>query len=133
MNKAIKAAVVSIAMILAAAPATGSPRERTETVPYETPGTHFMDAVWVEVGPTSEAVPMPGERTVSVVLQDESGRPVAAALHQGDHDLGVFCGETGKPVRLVNRKPVHVHVYNGPGCSDVSVATQGTATFTFFK
>ncbi|MFN2587652.1 MAG: hypothetical protein ABR613_06010 [Actinomycetota bacterium] len=132
MNRWTRVVVPSVAfLVLLATPAPGAPRERTETVPYDTPGAHVLDVAWVEVNGAPEAMPQRGEKTVSVALQDDSGRPVAAVLHQGDAELAEFCGEMAEPVRLVGRKAVHVHVYSGPGCSDVSIATQGTAAFTF--
>jgi hypothetical protein len=134
MRRPIKALVPSVALLLTAiAPATGAPAERTVTAPYDTPGAQLADVATVEINGVAEAAPVRGEKTVSVALQDDSGRPVAAVLHQGDEEIADFCGATTEPVRLVSRKPVHVHVYAGPGCSDVSVATQGTATFTFAR
>lgn len=134
MNRGIRGIVLSTTLIaLAAAPASGGPRERTEAVPYDSPAAHAMDTVWVEVNGSPEASPAAGERLVSVILEDQSGRPVAGILHQGDRELGELCGATTRPVRLVSREPVHVHVYSGPGCSDISIATRGTATFTFIK
>lgn len=129
-------ALATVATVVAVAPATGATRSRTETVAYEsTSGAHVMDTVWVEVasdGPP-EARPLAKERTVSIALEDESGRPIAGVAHQGDAELGDFCGTTEAPLTLVNRKPVHVHVYSGPGCADVSLPTTGTVTFTFAR
>lgn len=134
MRRSSRALIPSVALlVLVAAPAAGGGSERTTTVPYDTPAVLVGDALTVEINGVPEAAPARGEKTVSVVLEDESGRPVAGVIHQGDADLGDFCGATEQPVRLVSRKPVHVHVYSGPGCSDVSVATQGTAAFTFAK
>ncbi|HEV2755429.1 MAG TPA: hypothetical protein VG318_06595 [Actinomycetota bacterium] len=120
-------------LVLTIAPAAGGTSERTETVPYENPAVLIGDAFTVQVNSAPEAVPARGEKTVSIVLEDESGRPVAGLLHQGDSELANFCGATEQPVRLVSRKPVHVHVYSGPGCSDMSIATRGTVAFTFAK
>lgn len=134
MRRPTKALIPALALfVVAAAPAAGGGSERTATVPYENPAVLIGDAFTVQVNSAPEAAPARGEKTVSVVLEDEIGRPVAGLLHQGDHDLGDFCGATARPIPLVNRKPVHVHVYSGPGCSDVSVATRGTAAFTFTK
>ncbi len=132
MSRVAKALVPALTLlVLATAPAAGGPRERTEIVPYDSPAVHVLDVVWVEVSGAAEAMPARGEKRVSVVLQDDSGRPVAAVLHQGNRTLAEFCGAMDEPVRLVTREAVHVHVYSGPGCSDMSVATKGTARFTF--
>ena len=135
MNRAVKALVATFTLIVAvAAPASGEPSERTETLEYSsTSGTQLMDYFTVQVGPLPEIRPARGETAVSVVVEDASGRPVAAAVHQGDQDLGNICGATKGPVPLVSRKAVHVHVFSGAGCSDVSLPTQGTITFTFVK
>lgn len=118
------------------APATGAPRSRVETVAYERPsGANVGDSLWVEVanGNTLEATPMGREKTVSITLEDESGRPVAGVVHQGEEELGKFCGETEAPVTLAGRESVHVHLYSGPGCADVSMPTTGTVTFEFAR
>jgi hypothetical protein len=134
MRRPTKALAPALALlVLAIAPASGAPGERTVTVPYDNPSVQVADTVWVEVAGIEEAMPGRGEKMVSVALQDDSGRPVAAVLHQGNAELARFCGAMEQPVRLVNRKAVHLHVYTGPGCSDVSIATQGTATFTFTR
>ena len=134
MTRATKSvALATTLLLLSIAPAAGGPRQRTENVPYDTPAGNVMDTLWVEVSGAPEASPLAREKFVSVTLQDDSGRPVAAMLHQGDEELGAFCGSTEEPVRLANREPVHVHIFTGPGCSDVSTATKGTATFTFTR
>ena len=134
MRRPTKALVPSLALLaLAIAPATGAPSERSVTVPYDNPSVQIADALSVEVTGIEEAMPARGERMVSVALQDDTGRPVAAVLHQGNEEIARFCGAMEQPVRLVSRKAVHVHVYTGPGCSDVSIATQGSATFTFTR
>lgn len=135
MDGSIKAVVASSALlILVAAPAAGGPRERTESVHYEvTSGMQVGDTLTLQVGQLPQARPAARERTVSIVLEDDSGRPVAGAVHQGDHELADICGATDAPVRFVTREPVHVHILTGPGCSDVSVPTQGTVTFTFSR
>lgn len=135
MKRVTNALVPALAVIgLVVAPATGAPRERTETVAYEHgSGAHLMDTLSVQVSELPEARPAAGEKTVSIVLEDETGRPVAGAVHQGKNVLGEICGATEAPLQLVGRQPVHVHVYAGPGCTDVSVPTTGTVTFTFAK
>lgn len=137
MNRVTKClALASTLAVVASGPAGGAPRTRTETAPYErASGIQLMDVATVEVasGDLPEAQPLRGERWVSVAVADASGRPVAAIVHQGEAVLGDLCGESEQPLALVNREPVHVHVYTGPGCADLSVPTQGTVTFTFAK
>lgn len=137
MNRTRKGLALAIAVtVVAVAPATGAPRSRTETAPYErASGAHLMDAAWIEVaaGDLPAAQPLAREKSVSITLEDESGRPIAAVVHQGDHELGELCGQTEAPLTLSGREPVHVHVYSGPGCTDVSVPTSGTVTFTFTR
>lgn len=119
---------------LSALPAAGARSARTEMVTYDSgSGIHVMDYVWFEFSGAPEAQPLAGERTVSIEITDESGRPVAGVVHQGDAELGEVCGRTETPLRLVSRKWVHVHIYGGPGCDGVSVPTTGTVTFTFAR
>lgn len=129
-------ALATIAATVVVAPASSAPRARTETVPYErASGLHLMDVAWIEIatGDLPEARPLAREKTVSITLEDESGRPIAGVVHQGEHELGEICGATEAPLALVNREAVHVHVYSGPGCADVSMPTTGTVTFTFTR
>lgn len=129
-------ALASIAAVVAIAPAAGAARSRTQTVPYErASGLHLMDVAWVEIasGDLPQATPLAREKYVSITLEDDSGRPIAGAVHQGEHELGDVCGATDAPLALVNREPVHVHVYSGPGCADVSMPTTGAVTFTFTR
>jgi Flp pilus assembly protein CpaB len=125
-----------IAIVAVVAPATGAPRSRNETVAYErASGAHLADTVWVEVaaGELPAAQPLAREKSVSITLEDDSGRPVFGVVHQGDRPLAEVCGTTDAPVALVSREPVHVHLYSGEGCADVSVPTSGTITFTFAR
>lgn len=137
MNRTMKGlALATIVTVVAVAPATGAPRSRTETVAYErASGAHLMNVAWVEIaaGDLPAAQPLAREKTVSITLEDDSGRPIAGVVHQGDRELGEFCGQTEAPLTLAGREAVHVHVYSGPGCADVSVPTAGTVIFTFAK
>lgn len=140
MNRVIKGLVLAAALTAAVVgPATGGPRgDRTEMVTYERPsGIHVMDIAWIEIAGGVDALPesrpLAGEKKVSIAIMDESGRPVAGVVHQGDADLGDICGQTDSPLQLVSRKPVHVHIYSGPGCADVSAPTSGTVRFTFTR
>lgn len=129
-------ALATVVTVVAVAPATGAPRTRTETVAYErASGAHLSELVWVNVafGEMPEATPMAREKTVAITLEDDSGRPIAGVAHQGDEELGAFCGQTEAPATLVSREPVHVHIYSGEGCTDVSVPTAGTVTFEFAR
>lgn len=137
MNRMTKGLLLaSVIAAGALAPAAAAPRERTEMIPYERgSGIYFADVVTANftLGDLPQAQPMRGEKAVSVAITDDSGRPVAALVHQGDAELGMICGQTDSPLQLVSRKPVHVHIYAGPGCSDVSTPTQGAVEFTFTR
>lgn len=132
MNRIVKAVVPAVTLLaVAAAPVHGGPSQRTVTAPYEAPNFAIMDSFYVQIGSAPEARPLASEKTVSVALTDDTGRPVSGVVHQGKYSLGELCGETEQPLRLMNQKPVHVHVYLGDGCSGGSVPTKGTVTFTF--
>jgi hypothetical protein len=82
----------------------------------------------------------PGERFVSVVLDDDAGMPVRATIGQ-DHDGdGVteheheICGATTAPIKLTPGAPVIVWAQEGP-CEDGTnaVATYGKVTATFTR
>lgn len=137
MNRGTKGLALASALIVAVvAPAAGAPRQRTETTAYDRPaGIHLVDAAWVELitAELPEARPQAREKFVSVTVTDDSGRPVAVVAHQGETELGAFCGQTEAPLPLASREPVHVHIYSGPGCSDVSTPTAGTVEFTFTR
>ena len=137
MNRTVKGlALATVVTVGAVAPATGAPRSRTETAAYErASGAHLTDVAWLEIaaGDLPTAQPLAREKSVSITLEDESGRPIAAVVHQGDNELGELCGQTEAPLTLSGRAAVHVHVYSGPGCADVSLPTSGTVTFTFTR
>jgi hypothetical protein len=137
VNQTMKSMVLaSVLSAVVAAPAGGAPRERTQSVTYErASGIHLMDVAWVEVaaGELPEARPLAREKKVSVSITDDSGRPVGAVVHQGEHELGRVCGQSDAPLQLASREPVHVHVYSGPGCDDLSAPTTGTIEFTFTR
>jgi hypothetical protein len=119
-------------------PAIAASTTRTVSVGYETPNTIVLD-----LNPTAETrlstvtskdvMTEAGEGVVSVEIVDESGEAVAGRVHQGRADLGIVCGDGSEELKLVNRKPVHVHLTFGPseGCAGVSVPTSGNITFTF--
>lgn len=137
MNRMTKGlALATVVTVVAVAPVAGAPRSRTETAAYErASGIHLMDVVWFEVaaGELPQAQPLAREKTVSITIEDDSGRPVAVEVHQGEEVLADVCGSTDAPLKLVNREPVHVHVYSGAGCSDVTAPTTGSVTFTFSR
>jgi hypothetical protein len=133
MNRIVKALLPAVVLLAAAAPVNGAPRQRTETAPYEAPNFAVLDTLWVQLGSAPEARPLAGEQTVSVSLTDDTGKPVSGVVHQGKYTLGEFCGATEQPLHLMNRKPVHVHVFLGDGCSGGSLPTKGTVTFTFAR
>ncbi len=98
-----------------------------EVLPDNPPNT-------VGLAMTGNAKPRPGERFVMVTITDRTGRPVLAAAHQANAELGgPFCGETEGHQQLVSRKGVHVHLYAGEGCGSFSLPTQGTVTLTFHR
>jgi hypothetical protein len=127
------AIAVALGLVLCALPAAAKPDPTREvTVEYQGPNTlaDDDDMFISHIGPMAK--PKPGERFVNVVVEDASGTPVAAELHQGDRDLtGRFCGKTSNPVKLRGRAPLHVHLYAEAGCDGQSTPTHGTITFTF--
>lgn len=132
MKRIFKGLILAVTLLtVAAVPVHGAPRERTETAPYEAPNFSVMDTLWISIGSAPEARPLAAERTVGVSLTDDSGQPVGGVVHQGKYTLGELCGATEEPLRLMNQKPVHVHVFVGDACPGGSLPTKGTVTFTF--
>jgi hypothetical protein len=136
INRKLRAAALVCALgLLSALPAAAGPvAPRTVTVEYSGPNS-FADpegSAYASYGIFGEAKPRPGERFIRVEVTDESGRPVLAEVHQANRELGgSFCGATPNRLRLPTRRSVHVHLYLGPGCDDISAPTQGSITFTF--
>ena len=82
----------------------------------------------------------PGERFVSLSIQDEAGMPVRATVGQdydGDGKTEAeheFCGATTQPIKLKGAAPVIVWAQEGP-CADGTnaMATFGEVTATFTR
>lgn len=136
MKRSTSVLAVALVVVGLVAPASGAPRQRVESVAYENAtGVWASEVVLVNVsfGDMPQAAPMAKEKHVSVSITDDSGRPVIAAVHQGEAELGMICGQSDAPLALVSRKPVHLHIYSGPGCGDVSTPTSGTVEFAFTR
>ena len=121
---------------VAVLPVSARPAGRQVTFEYQGPNTLVEPTgkVVANWGIFRTAKPRRGEGLISVKLVDATGQPVAAEVHQGNHILGgAFCGETDRPLRLVNRASVHVHLHVGQGCGGTSVPTQGTVELTFLR
>jgi hypothetical protein len=131
-TKAIVA--ICVLMALSAVPAVAGQGD-ARIVSYEYSGPNS-----VELGENGSgsfgiytvAKPRAGESSVSVEIVDESGRPVFAGLHQANRELGDFCGQSDD-LLLETKKALHVHLYMGEGCDDISTPTEGTITLTFQK
>lgn len=135
-------AVAAGILVLLALPSGGA-SARTETAPYTGPaGLGGVMRVNGHVqGGQSGAVILPTRgRETSVVVEatDGSGRPVRIELAQDPSgngfvtDLGMFCGRTGKAVRLAYPgKPLQVYVVAGDCSGTVSVPTAGDVVARF--
>ncbi len=132
--KLVTLAVACTLALVVVAPATaGPPAGRSLSYDYQGGDGFALEggAFYISDGDMFLARPRTGERFITVEVADQTGRPVLAAAHQGEIELGPrFCG-TSERLELATRKPVHVHLYTGPGCDGVSVPTEGTVTITF--
>ena len=131
--KLITLAVASLLAVVAVVPATAAPEpQRALSYDYQGGDAFVFEGAGIFVSSDMFlAQPRTDERFVTVEVADQTGRPVMAAAHQANKELGQpFCG-TSDPLRLVTRKPVHVHLFTGLGCGDISVPTEGTVTLTF--
>ena len=133
----MKLVTLSVACLLAlgaVVPATARPGSgRSLSYDYQGGDAFIFDnlSFFVSDGDMFREAPRSGERFITVEVVDDSGRPVMAAAHQANEELGQpFCGKSDR-LRLITRKPVHVHLITGPGCDDISIPTEGTVTLTF--
>ena len=141
MTRMVKMLAASVLLISASLhPAMAGPSSRTATANYGgEPGT-----VMISFGAygghiylaTSENVAVEDdERFVSVEIADDSGEPVVGAVHQGNAELGFYCGEGTERFPLANRRPIHVHMQTGYSteCMIGSTPSAGTVKLTFHK
>ena len=130
---------LALVLISAVTPATAAPGSRTVTVPYDGPNTVMLEAVTdgarLFTVQTDKASPSPGAAYVAVRIEDSSGQPVAAAVHQGQTDLGTVCGNGDEHLQLASAKPIHLHLQFGVSveCGGPTVPTQGTVELEFHK
>ena len=143
MKKTLAVVAVSAALAVAAVPGSAAPKKRSarvERARYNfTEGTIGADGarghMWIG-GARFEV--RPGDRTVGVVITDQTGLPVPGMVMQdvdGDHMADVehrFCGATEAPVAVRAKTEVIVEVAAGT-CGDrpVSTGTTGTIEATF--
>lgn len=108
-------------------------RARVEVEVYEATalGILYVDPTAAAFAPDEVSFfPEPGERQVSVVLEDETGLPVRGIVVQGEA-YERFCGETKEPFAITPDEAVQVRVYTGPCDGGVGVTTTGTVRATF--
>jgi hypothetical protein len=133
-----------VALCVIAAPAlAGNAKSRTETGEYNTV-TVDTDAPPQASGRVTNGVTFetqPGERFVSVTIEDKSGLPARAVVGQdldgdGLEDVSEeICGSTAAPIKL-QKGVVAVMVWTQEGaCADGTnaFATFGTVTATFTR
>ena len=136
-------AAVAVSALVTAWPASAKTTAHTVTLNYQ--GTGSIQGVISGAidgqGGHYGYVQMPTlrkDRTVSVVVTDARGLPIAFQLSQGDTssartmtDLGEWCSSTPHPVRLAHPgQPVVVYVELGACDSSPSVPTTGTVKLT---
>lgn len=134
MGRKVIVALCAMIMLGVAAPVVAEDEAtgRVVRIPYEGPNT-FNESLGVyHDRADQEARPRSGERFVAAQVNDLSGRPVLAAIHQGSRALAPdFCGEAPGPMRLHGRRSVHVHIYFDQGCGGISLPIQGEVVLTF--
>lgn len=136
-------AAVAAAALATAVPAGAKTGARAVTLTYEGTGSvqgvvsGSFDGQGQHLGyvtlPTSRK-----DRTVSVVVTDARGLPVAFQLSQGDRkdtktmtDVGEWCSSTPHPVKLPHPgQPVIVYVELGACGTSPSAPTSGTVKLT---
>jgi hypothetical protein len=144
----VMACVAALAFATAAVPAGAArrpkPKKRTLELAYTEPavgaagaGVCLQGSSCLFYGP-----PAAGEKTFSVVIEDDLGQPVPASVIQDTNGDGSFlvtddltvgiCGATDEPIEIEPGKDVAVWVWRAganPPCP--GTATSGTATATF--
>jgi hypothetical protein len=139
--------VVAAALLTVAtfgAPGSATPAERTVTESYSmtsgfiswsSEGSIQMGTNWTTF------IPRPGERTVSLSIDDAAEGPVVGRVFFWNTQRqnwaardAKFCSATGRPLRVRPHEHVYVGAYIGQCDSgEISVVTTGTITATFSK
>lgn len=132
-------AVVVLLVSASLQSAVAGQSSRTVSVDYDGPNGLVISAVnnytYIYTIQSDKVPAEEGERSVSAEITDESGNPVAAAVHQGGAELGITCGAGAEKFTLVNRKPIHLHLQFGVStdCTGVSTPSSGTIELTFSR
>jgi len=120
--------------------AMAGPSSRTATASYGgDPGTIMITfngpSVHIALTTTDNIRTQEDERLVSVEIADDSREPVVGLIHQGNAELGFYCGTGTERFPLANKKPIHVHMLSGyvTECMASSNPSEGTVTLTFDK
>jgi len=133
--------VATVALALAAVPATAAPGARTATATYTTPGgvepvlSGDSDINGTRYG-SATVFTRRGETRVDIVATDTNGLPVAFEIAQDtdgdgakDWYSGPFCGRTPAAVRFKAQRRELIVLINAGECgAGVSAPTTGTVT-----
>ncbi len=139
----VQVALLALVLCIGAAPAVAGAKQNGRTVTGEYNTIKFYIRGDAPRGRFTNGVvfkPRPGERFVSVSLQDDSGFTARAMVGQdldGDRVEDVsqeVCGATDEPIRLRKDAVVMVWAQEGP-CQNgtAAMATFGTVTATFTR
>lgn len=127
-------AVTMSVAVATAGPALAQPT-RHASAEYQVPGG--VSGLHVSVsGPGSPASyalfsVRAGEHVILVSAADDSGQSVALDVEQDGAELGTFCSDTSRPIRLRGRGAVAVTPVVGPCGRGISAPTSGTIRVTF--
>lgn len=134
--------VVGLVVLGLAAPGSAGavPPDRVDEGPYEHPDGFTTENVTViNDDAVVEFEARPGERLVSMTIDDEVGDAVVGHLHidrDGDGELEVsedFCGSTLRPYRVTAGSRISVSVLGGVCNGAPAPATRGVVIATFSK
>lgn len=110
--------------------------KRTETVEYLVPnGIHLgVASVHTSVDNWNTFKVRPGEKRLSISIEDDSGLPSAAQLYLPNQSSGMtVCGQTSKPLRVRPGDEISVGPSSAICEGSPSAAVAGTITLTFSK
>lgn len=146
LHAVVLAGAVAVSGTAQAATATPHGAARTATASYTGSGVDSVAVVPGVYGDISDAVaavsftPQTRERTLSLSVTDQLGRPVLAAVvqHLGpgnsdDDELGRLCGQPGTFHLPVAQAPVTVYLLSGTCNGGPSTPTTGTVTGRFTR
>lgn len=134
MRKVTILAAATVAAMSIPSTAGARATARTELRPYSITRAAVVsadDTAWAGTQPET-FLAGPGDRRVTISLEDQSGQPVAGRVEVGATTVE-FCSQTDKPLRVHRGDQILVSAVFGPCGGGVSAVTEGTIAASFTR